>query len=186
MKPPNSLFWIFSTLVSVFTLKYYQTNGDLPGYEALDSRTANIDPDKAAFSMAPHDEEAYAPIHNNDHEDDDHRSNVHNPYSADAYGSVNSNTMFDSETAYNSHGGGSQAGQADPFADNAYGAQSHTGGGGYSDNMYNSGANPYGGSQVGGSSIYAPPTAEESYDDGRPAKFPTGNYDRTGVLAHRD
>ncbi|KAH7033188.1 uncharacterized protein B0I36DRAFT_105921 [Microdochium trichocladiopsis] len=166
------LLWILSTLVSFFTLKYWHANGDLPGYERLDRSNTNIDPDKAAFSMAPHDEEAYAPISGNDH-DDDHHSNV--PYNADAYGSVNSNTLFDSSTSYG--GGGAASTHTDPFADTSYG-----GGGAhstYSDNSYG-GTNPYsGGHQASGSQIYAPPTAEEDYDDGRPAKFPAANYDRT-------
>ncbi|KAJ2968642.1 hypothetical protein NUW58_g10180 [Xylaria curta] len=54
------LSWIFTTLISTYTLRYYQQNGDLPGYEKLGAGQ-NIDPDKAAFSMAPHDEEAYTP-----------------------------------------------------------------------------------------------------------------------------
>ncbi|KXJ93024.1 hypothetical protein Micbo1qcDRAFT_232667 [Microdochium bolleyi] len=167
------LLWILSTAVSFFTLKYYHANGDLPGYEHLDRGNANIDPDKAAFSMAPHDEEAYAPINNNEHDDhDDHRM----PYNADAYGSVNSHTshnnnaMFDSDTAYGSRPNQ----QSDPFADSAYGGGAHSQ---YSDNSYG-GATPYGG-PAGGSSIYTPPTAEDSYDDSRPAKFPAAPYDRT-------
>lgn len=175
-----SLLWILSTVVSFYTLKYYHANGDLPGYERLDGgNNANIDPDKAAFSMAPHDEEAYAPIHNSNDDDDHHNST---PYNADAYGSVNSNTsrnnnttMFDSETAYGSHHQ-----QNDPFADSTYGgAGAHVQ---YSDTSYGGArvASPYGGGvHTGASNPYAAPTAEEDYDDRRPAKFPAANYDRT-------
>ncbi|KAH8162122.1 hypothetical protein CIB48_g6123 [Xylaria polymorpha] len=67
----ETFFWILSTLISAFTLRFYQQNGDLPGYEKIGS-SQNIDPDKAAFSMAPHDEEAYAPINMDDHHDDTH------------------------------------------------------------------------------------------------------------------
>lgn len=123
--------------------------------------------------MAPHDEEAYAPINNNDNDhDDDHH---HTPYNADAYGSVNSNTMFDSSTSY---GGGQhlqQQHQSDPFADSSYGGAQST----YSDHGYGR-STPYnGGHQASGSQIYAAPSAEEEYDDGRPARFPAANYDRT-------
>ncbi|KJK93439.1 hypothetical protein H633G_02640 [Metarhizium anisopliae BRIP 53284] len=42
----------------------------LPGYDnrKLRGGDSNIDPDKAAFSMAPHDEEAYERVNMDDHE----------------------------------------------------------------------------------------------------------------------
>lgn len=160
------LFWAGTSFVSAYTLKYYQFNGNLPGYGNIARKGGhqNIDPDKAAFSMAPHDEEAYAPIHADDH--DDHHSNA--PYNADSYGS---RPMFDSETDYRPHSTAPSA-HENPFGDHDYRAHSTS----PHNDPYSAG---YGlESEVGGSRIYAPPSAEE-YDDGRPAQFPAANYDRT-------
>ncbi|KAH8663994.1 hypothetical protein BX600DRAFT_381072 [Xylariales sp. PMI_506] len=150
------LFWAASTVISGYTLRYYKFQGSLPGYDKVGSRSGqNIDPDKAAFSMAPHDEEAYAPIHGDDH--DEHQST---PYNADSYGS---RPMFDSETDYRPHS--TSPPHENPF-DNTYRAHSTS----PLPDTY--------GSDVGGPRIYAPPSAED-YDDGRPAQFPTADYTRT-------
>lgn len=154
-------------------MQYYQFHGELPGYDKVGTGRAhqNIDPDKAAFSMAPHDEEAYAPINANEH-DHDHDDGVHHnqPYNADSFGS---RPMFDSEAEYRPHSTSPAPPHDNPF-DNTYRAQSHSPA---HDDPYSSGygAQPPVGS--GGPRIYAPPTAEE-YEDGRPAQFPVGNYDR--------
>ncbi|KAI0408094.1 hypothetical protein F4802DRAFT_550484 [Xylaria palmicola] len=163
----ETLGWILSTLISAYTLRYYQQNGDLPGYEKIGS-SQNIDPDKAAFSMAPHDEEAYAPINMDDHHDDahddDHRSR---PYDADSYGS---RPIYEAETSYQPHHTSSPAPpHEDPF-DNSY--RSHS-----TSPHPSPFADPYT-APVGGPKIYAPPAADD-YDDGRPVQFPSGNYDRT-------
>ncbi|KAH6652232.1 hypothetical protein BKA67DRAFT_351176 [Truncatella angustata] len=160
------LFWAGTTFLSAYTLKYYQFNGNLPGYENIARKGGhqNIDPDKAAFSMAPHDEEAYAPINADDH--DDHAASSSTPYNADSYGS---RPMFDSETDYRAH-------STAPSHDNPFGDPYRAHSVSPANDPYSSGygAHP----DAGGPRIYAPPSAEE-YDDGRPAQFPTGNYDRT-------
>ncbi|CAJ2507264.1 Uu.00g084500.m01.CDS01 [Anthostomella pinea] len=163
------LLWILSTAVSAYTLRYYQANGDLPGYEKIGLSRQNIDPDKAAFSMAPHDEEAYAPVQLDDHHDDhhDHHDGHDNPYDPDSFGA---RPLYETETSYRPQHTASPSND-NPF-DNNYRTHStsplpHT-------DPY---ADPYGAPSTG-PQIYAPPVAED-YDDGRPAQFPNANYDRT-------
>ncbi|KAI1103529.1 hypothetical protein F4804DRAFT_342420 [Jackrogersella minutella] len=154
------LIWIATTAVSVYTLRYYQRTESLPGYENLGGRQ-NIDPDKAAFSMAPHDEEAYAPVQMDDHHDE-HEHND-NPYDPDSFGG-----RFDNDTSYRPHST-SPAPLDNPF-DNAYRSHSHS----PASDLY---GDPYG-SQTSRPHVYAPPAAED-YDDDRPVQFPSANYDRT-------
>ncbi|KAI0004008.1 hypothetical protein F4779DRAFT_621548 [Xylariaceae sp. FL0662B] len=154
------LLWAATTAVSIYTLRYYQYNGTLPGYENM-GRNQNIDPDKAAFSMAPHDEEAYAPVQSDDH-NDDHNDN---PYDPDSF---SSRPMFDSDTSYRPHST-SPAPHENPF-DSSYRTQSHS----PHNELY---SDPYA-SHTSGPKIYAPPAAED-YDDNRPVQFPSANYDRT-------
>ncbi|KAI0123047.1 hypothetical protein BJ170DRAFT_123234 [Xylariales sp. AK1849] len=161
------VFWAGTTFISAYTLQYYSFNGTLPGYDNVGPRAhQNIDPDKAAFSMAPHDEEAYAPVHGEDHDADHHGDR---PYNGDSY---HSRPMFDSESEYHPPHSTTPAPHDNPF-DNTYRPHSTS----PHNDPYSSG---YGASSsdVGGPRIYAPPSAEE-YDDGRPAQFPTANYDRT-------
>jgi hypothetical protein len=160
------LFWVGSAGVSIYTLRYYRFHGSLPGYDKVGVRNhENIDPDKAAFSMAPPDEEAYAPVHGDDHEVDHHGAG---PYNADSY---NSRPMFDSETEYRPHSTSPAPPHENPF-DNDYRAHSTS----PHNDLYSAayGAGPH----AGGPQIYAPPSAED-YDDGRPAQFPVANYERT-------
>jgi hypothetical protein len=144
-------------------MQYHKFHGNLPGYDNRKIRSGeNIDPDKAAFSMAPHDDEAYERVNMDDAEvgygansslggnasgtgNDRYNSNA-NPYSADDYDNPDrygtgsnvggapgrNQTMFDDETEYSSGG-------APPPR--------------------------YGGSQV-----------SSNYDS--PAQFPSGAYDR--------
>ena len=150
----GSLLFGATTFLSGYTLQYYKFHGSLPGYDSRKIRRGgddNIDPDKAAFSMAPHDDEAYERVGMNDHEASGSGSGgggggggsyEHaNPYSADDYDDPNrygampphtTNTMFDTDTEYKF---GAGAGAPRP---------------------------------------YAPPS---SYDE--PAQFPAGDYDRT-------
>lgn len=133
-------------------MQYYKWNGTLPGYENIKPRAHNIDPDKAAFSMAPHDEEAYAPVGMDDH-DIDHHGSSH----PDEHGYV----------------GGSQAGA---YSDHgSYGRGSR-----YSahDNPFENESDYHLPQQQAGSSIYAPPSVHDDYDDQRPARFPAADYDR--------
>ncbi|KAF9881209.1 chaperone-binding protein [Colletotrichum karsti] len=170
-----------TTFVSLYTLKHYQFHGSLPGYDKQKIAGDNIDPDKAAFSMAPHDEEAYAPVNMDDHNDEHtfgngNASNVgsysdrygnNSAYGGastaygqedddpNRYGSLPSRqnaAMFDSETEYHSQRPTSTAPVADPYSAPV--------------------ADPY-------SAPAVQPYAAPAYDDDRPAQFPAGNYDRT-------
>lgn len=93
-------------------MQYFQFHGNMPGYDNRKLRGGeNIDPDKAAFSMAPHDDEAYERVNMDDTEIggtgyggsslggsnlggshlggsnlDGDRYNSTNPYSADDFG----------------------------------------------------------------------------------------------------
>ncbi|KAI8966120.1 hypothetical protein F5Y11DRAFT_213314 [Daldinia sp. FL1419] len=156
----ETLAWAASTAVSVYTLRYYQRTESLPGYENIGT-SQNIDPDKAAFSMAPHDEEAYAPVQMDDHHDEDHHSG---PYDPDSFGG-----RFDNDTSYRPHST-SPAPLENPF--DTY--RTHSTSPAHSD-LY---GDPYG-SQTSRPHIYAPPAAAEEYDDDRPVQFPSANYDRT-------
>lgn len=51
--------------MSVYGIKYYRTNGVLPGASRAPYGSSKIDPDKDAFSTAPHE---YAEMHNNDND----------------------------------------------------------------------------------------------------------------------
>ncbi|ROT39223.1 hypothetical protein SODALDRAFT_323646 [Sodiomyces alkalinus F11] len=170
----ETLAWIGSTAISIFTLRHYRFHGELPGYDKRRITNDNIDPDKAAFSMAPHDDEAYAPVQMDDHPD--HHTDIgyggsasgafnDNPYrpggrygSADdddpnRYGSLPSrhNAMFDSGTDYGRQPTPSMTGARQP--------------------------SPYGGAAA--TSPYAPPTAHDVVDDSAPVQFPPADYDRT-------
>jgi hypothetical protein len=170
----NSLFWCATTFLSVYTIKYYEMNTALPGYDGVAARrnrpmdAAAIDPDKEAFSTAPHDEEsAYAPLGMSDHHDDAHGSadpyGAPSPYGGshlhgDLYGGA---TVSQGGSGYGSSGGLGE----NPFRqDNPFESDSDVGG-------YHS---------VQGSTVnsrYNAPAAHDEYDD-RPAAFPTANYDR--------
>ncbi|KAI0166995.1 hypothetical protein GGR52DRAFT_556391 [Hypoxylon sp. FL1284] len=153
--------FILTSAISIYTLRYWRQTESLPGYENLGTRQ-NIDPDKAAFSMAPHDEEAYAPVQMDDHHDD-HGA----PYDPDTYA-----PRFDNDTAYRPHSV-SPAPLENPF-DNAYRTQSHS-----PAHSAAHSADPYGDPYASSRPhIYAPPAAED-YNDDRPVQFPSANYDRT-------
>ncbi|GAP84185.1 putative chaperone-binding protein [Rosellinia necatrix] len=163
----ETLGWILSTLVSAYTLQWYRDNGDLPGYERIGTGQ-NIDPDKAAFSMAPHDEEAYAPVNMDDHHDDiNDDAHSHRPYDSSSY---SSRPLYEAETSYQPHHTSSPAPHENPF-DNSYRTHHSV-----SPNP-SPFADPYA-APSGGPKIYAPPAADD-YDDGRPVQFPSANYDRT-------
>ncbi|KAI3323200.1 hypothetical protein HD806DRAFT_104137 [Xylariaceae sp. AK1471] len=162
----ETLAWILSTLISAYTLRYYQHNGDLPGYEKI-SNQQNIDPDKAAFSMAPHDEEAYAPVNMDDHHDDVHDDYNSRPYDPDSLGA---RPVYEAETSYQPQHTSSPAPHENPF-DNSY--RTHGSTSPHPDPF----SDPYA-APAAGPKMYAPPVAED-YDDGRPVQFPSANYDRT-------
>ncbi|KAI9733504.1 MAG: hypothetical protein M1818_007252 [Claussenomyces sp. TS43310] len=62
-----SLFFALTSAISVYGVMYYRRNGNIPGMSRIPTNAALIDPDRDAFSTAPHDE--YAPVHLNDKDD---------------------------------------------------------------------------------------------------------------------
>jgi hypothetical protein len=57
------LLWCLTTAMSLYGLAYYKREGYLPGASRAPFNAQAIDPDKEAFSTAPHDDE-YVPVHN--------------------------------------------------------------------------------------------------------------------------
>lgn len=162
----NSLLFGGSTFISLYTVQYFKWNGSLPGYDSKQPRTHNIDPDKAAFSMAPVDEEAYAPVGLNDRDHDDHSSHM-DPHQYDDH-------HYEAPLAAESHAGSYSDqggyGRADAHvADNPF--RQH-------DNPFESDSDYHPQQQPVGGRIYAPPSVNDDYDDDRPAHFPAADYDR--------
>ncbi|EHA51531.1 hypothetical protein MCOR27_004223 [Pyricularia oryzae] len=199
------LFFAGSTFFSIYSLKYYQFHGKLPGYDRIGGggTSQNIDPDKAAFSMAPHGDDAYAPIHGDDHDQhhplDPGRDDIETgpgAYSSTSYGGAASQ-----QQSYSSgHGrtGSAYGGRtASPYNDDSYGRQPQPVAG--QANPFEQGRRenspfgdhagytpPVGGPSPGpgalgpsGQSMYAPPAAAHDPYDDRPAQFPAAPYDRT-------
>src|SRR3954454_16538553 len=91
----NKLFFVISTLMSLYAVFYYKREGYLPGISRAPTNAQMIDPDKDAFSTAPHDDE-YVAVHNTDeheHEEPVHGSGpihgngpVHGVYDPPSYG----------------------------------------------------------------------------------------------------
>lgn len=112
----HSLLFLATSFLSAYTLTYWKFHGTLPGYDSPKVRggDSNIDPDKAAFSMAPHDEEAYERVNADDHEHSNYaeagRYGHANPYSQDEeddpdrYGALPPRRaeLFNQDTGYNS------------------------------------------------------------------------------------
>lgn len=172
------LFFCISTFISIWTIQYWKWNNRLPGYDKA-SRGGdpnNIDPDKAAFSMAPHGDDAYAPVNMNDHDNDPEiplgggiggggvgaHSDYADPYGAprrspDPYGGPSS--VGPAGSSY----GGSITGRENPFRDeNPFD----------DDTSYNPGGRTSAMGSMG--SRYTAPTVQDDYD----ARFPAANYDR--------
>lgn len=149
-------------------MTYFNFHGNLPGYDNRKIRggSNDIDPDKEAFSMAPHGDEAYERVHMEDHEHEGlgsfgNRHGNSNPYSSGGdhyddddpsrYGALPPRVnapLFDSETEYR------------PAA--RVGSPAVSSMAGYT-------AEPPTASNV---SSYHPPTVETA------AQFPQANYDR--------
>lgn len=154
-----------TSFFSIWTLKYYQWNNRLPGYDRTQLNNQNIDPDKAAFSLAPHDEEAYAPVNLADQDHDDHSDH---PYGAGAVG------------------GGARSDYSDPYGagTNSQVGMGSTVGSSYHDNPFRQQeGNPFdndteynSGSMSAAGGRYAQPTASDTFADD--ARFPHADYDR--------
>ena len=67
------LLWILTSAISLYGVAYYKREGYLPGASRAPQNATLIDPDKEAFSTAPHDDE-YAPVHHVDDHDVIHDS----------------------------------------------------------------------------------------------------------------
>lgn len=91
----NRLLWCATAFMSFYGVAYYRREGYLPGASRAPFNAQAIDPDKEAFSTAPHDDE-YAPVHNTD----DHESEAANPYAS--VGST-AGSAYDSNTAYSGY-----------------------------------------------------------------------------------
>jgi len=90
------LLWCATAFMSFYGVAYYRREGYLPGASRAPFNAQAIDPDKEAFSTAPHDDE-YAPVHNTD----DHESEVGNPYASVSGSTVGS--AYESNTAYSGY-----------------------------------------------------------------------------------
>lgn len=75
----HRFLWILTTAMSVYGVIYYRREGYLPGGSRAPNNAAMIDPDKEAFSTAPHDDE-YAPVQHVD--DDTHEMDPHDRFQA--------------------------------------------------------------------------------------------------------
>lgn len=101
----NFALFVLTSIISVYGAIYYSNHGTLPGVR-IPTNAAMIDPDRDAFSTAPHDDE-YAPIHggggggDNDNDKHDHLgrfdsemglgrmgSSSHHPYEPASYDSA--------------------------------------------------------------------------------------------------
>ena len=171
----NSLFSCATTFLSIWTVKYWQFNNRLPGYDRGQATAHNIDPDKAAFSTAPHGDDAYERVDMDDH--DDHRAGRYDadPYGApstvsDPYGPGPSSTVGGSQVG--SYVSTSYTGaQENPFRqDNPFDSDSE---------YHRPGPTPSPGPSVA-ASRYNQPTAHDDLDDDRRpvATFPSADYDR--------
>ncbi|KAK1760670.1 hypothetical protein QBC47DRAFT_11793 [Echria macrotheca] len=160
------LFFCVSTFLSIYTVKYWQWHNRLPGYDKLVLQNQNIDPDKAAFSLAPHDEEAYAPVSTDDHDHDPAgRPGAHSDYS-DPYGAPSRVSE-----PYGGAGAVAAGSTVSGLAQNPF----------QQDNPFDSDTEYHrtspGPSATGGR--YAPPSAQDEFEDEhRPVAFPSANYDR--------
>ncbi|KAK2628402.1 hypothetical protein QTJ16_001505 [Diplocarpon rosae] len=94
------LFWCCTAFMSLYGVVYYRREGYLPGASRAPFNAQAIDPDKEAFSTAPHDDE-YAPVHNTDHHEEPDQelhdnspshyaggssATMHSRYNADSFG----------------------------------------------------------------------------------------------------
>lgn len=145
-------------------MTYYNFHGSLPGYSNRKIRSGSneIDPDKEAFSMAPHGDEAYERVHMDDH---DHDGN-NNGAAAGSYGS-----------RYGSNPNPYSGGHYDEEDPNRYGAlppRSNAGAFSDSETEY----------RPGPSAVSPPPVAPSPMPyrphvvDDAPAQFPHAPYDR--------
>lgn len=155
-----------TTFISIWTLKYWEMYNRLPGYDRVQSKNQNIDPDKAAFSLAPHDEEAYAPVSmDDDHEDGrtDYTASTRPPAPRSDY-----------SDPYGPGGAASTVGSS--YRDNPF--RQHQASSPFDvDTEYHSGRASAAGGRYGSPAPGA--VSEVSYaDSSQPVRFPDADYDR--------
>ncbi len=179
----SSIFWGVTAFYSIYSVKYYQFNGHLPGYDRGAAKgSQNIDPDMAAFSTAPHDEELYARINNMD-PDYDHDPRDPHDYRSDVgasavAGSSYANPGSHVDSSYLGAGGLSHVGSVSAVGGGSSVA-SHA-----MENPFDDGHGLHPAASHGslGTSVshggYMPPTVHDAYDEDRPARFPDAEYDR--------
>lgn len=172
----NSIFSCVTTFLSIWTVKYWQFHNRLPGYDNGQIPAHNIDPDKAAFSTAPHDDDAYERVNVDDHDEEGRRPGR---FDADPYGAPSSLVSDPYGAGPASTVGGSQVGS---YVSTSYsGAQENPF---RQDNPFDSDSeyhrpSPSPGPSIGGGR-YAQPSAHDDMEDShRPvAAFPSADYDR--------
>jgi hypothetical protein len=155
-----TLLFAGTSFLSGYTLQYYNFHGNLPGYDARKLRSGdNIDPDKAAFSMAPHDDEAYERVNMDDRDHDTTNSAYAGErYDSNSYSSSNNN--YAQANPYNA--------RDDDDDRSMYSAHPSRGNTMFdSETEYNPGNN-----------AYQPPLPNQGGYDTTPAQFPTADYDR--------
>jgi len=121
--------WIATSLISLYSVVYYKREGYMPGGSRAPTNAQMIDPDKEAFSTAPHDDE-YAPVHHDEHDE------------AGPSGAYGAAAGHHEEDRYDGYGG--SGGYVPPTVHDE-----PTGYAGAHDAAYGDGASGYGGSQPG-------------------------------------
>jgi len=87
------LLWCASTFMSLYGVAYYRREGYLPGASRAPFNAQAIDPDKEAFSTAPHDDE-YAPVHNTDDHEHDVAGSSYGPAGSTMGSAYETNTGY--------------------------------------------------------------------------------------------
>jgi hypothetical protein len=154
----SRLMFIATTFLSLYAVFFYKREGYLPGASRAPMNAQAIDPDKDAFSTAPHDDE-YAPVQNIEDHDD-----LPGPLSHGGYGNSNAGASYDPPTSY-----GGAGVYIPPSVSEDTGYNSHP------DTAYHSGDNGYSGENNG----YIGATGRQSPVVGASGRvqFPTGRYD---------
>jgi uncharacterized membrane protein YgcG len=163
-----TVLFALTTLISGYTMQYYKFHGNLPGYDNRKIRSGeDIDPDKAAFSMAPHEDDAYERVNMDDTELGGHGGSTVG--GASAYGGGGSSL------------GGEPYSHVNPYSADDYDDRSRYGASSVpprNPGMFDDSTTEYSSGGLGN----APPsmpygTQSDAYSSG-PAQFPSGAYDR--------
>lgn len=102
--------------MSLYAVFYYKREGYLPGASRAPTNAQMIDPDKDAFSTAPHGDE-YMAVHDTDEHDihDIHNpSDTHDNYDAPTYGGGYVPPTVSDDTGYTGYTGAQGVGRESP------------------------------------------------------------------------